>query len=93
MTVVVLFFGYHLHWLIERHKVLSSVNEEVRTESSRYPTEAPGLLGYFGETGHSWVYVPCRTDAEWQHERPRVERLFPEALVERLPAYYMSFDK
>ncbi|BBO32086.1 hypothetical protein PLANPX_1698 [Lacipirellula parvula] len=92
MTVAVLFLGYHLHWLIERHKVLDSVNEDVRTEASRYPTKAPGLLRYFGETGQSWVYVPCRSDDEWRRERPRVERLFPEAVIERLPEYYMSFD-
>lgn len=92
-TIFALLFGYHLHWLTERHKILNSLNEEVRTEALRYPTEAPGLLRYFGETGQSWVYVPCRTDAEWERERPRVERLFPEALVERLPKYYMSLDE
>lgn len=90
ITIFAMFFGYHLHWLTERHKVLNSVGEEVRMETLRYPTEAPGLLRYFGETGQSWVYVPCQTDADWERERPRVECLFPEALVERLPKYYMS---
>lgn len=91
--IFALFFGYHLYWITERREVLNAVSEEVRTEALRYPTEAPGLLRYFDETGQSWVCVPCRTDAESERERPRVERLFPEAIVERLPKYYMSLGE
>jgi hypothetical protein len=77
VTVLALFFGYHVNWLHQRHLLLArydSPAESAGAESEflrdewrwRNPAEtradAPGLLGLFGEAGVDELWLVFYSD-------------------------------
>ena len=82
--------GYQLNWIRQRHEIIAGLRDnwskdglagkygygELRTMPS---TQAPGLLGLFGESGIEWINVYCQGNQT--SEFLRVQALFPEATV------------
>ncbi|QDT72959.1 hypothetical protein [Lacipirellula limnantheis] len=81
MTLLALFFGYHLNWIRQRRAAIAT-GEVVPTfnlKQSSFPPVAPGLLGIFGERGYNEFTVHYRDPIHREGELKRVKKLFPEA--------------
>lgn len=86
MTLLALFFGYHLSWIHQRRAVLASSGYGELTEVQLAPPntivlhapQAPGLLWMFGEEGYSFVRIDALAGSR---EYQRVSALFPESTV------------
>ena len=72
MTLLAIFFAYHLNWIRQRHAILDS---GVISDSQSEPREAPGLLPLFGEQGYSTLYF---TRPAPHSEHLRIQSLFSE---------------
>jgi hypothetical protein len=86
MAVLCLLFWIHLDWIARRRAALAG--EQVTATPILDPAGAeprpPWLLGWFGEAGQSILIVHgCDADSEWEQERARLARLFPEAEIRR----------
>ena len=75
MTLVAIFFGYHLNWIRQRR---TAREQELVTDISKNEWQAPRLLSILGEGGHQALLFSPTHDMTGA-ERTRLRSLFPEA--------------
>lgn len=75
MTLLALFFGYHLNWVRQRRAARES---EFVTDISKNEWQAPRLLSILGERGHQALLFSPTHDMTGE-DRTRLRALFPEA--------------
>ena len=80
MTAIALFLGYHINWIHQRREVLEAgVVESFSNpfEDDEPIVDPPGLLGLFGESGYSNLWLKDVTEDQLR----RTRALFPEAEI------------
>ena len=86
MAVLCVAMWLRLDWIARRRAALQDerVTATPILDASGIEPRPPWLLGWFGESGQSLLIIHgCEDEVDWQRERARLARLFPEAEIRR----------
>lgn len=77
MTLFVVFFGYHLNWILQRRAALDGIHIRNDGDPSQEVQRGPGLLFLFAEPGYPDLSV-SRLLWSSEQSRERLRSLFTE---------------